>query len=1381
MAVNYSDGDVWYSLTVPPSGLIGIEIQESGVCATALGLYTAPDCSTGPYSWLTGTDIGLCSNDGLTGPNNSPGIVFDPRTYGLTTGQTVYIRVWERNNNENGAFTICAYNPAIPAGDEPCIAIPIIPGDPCVPAEYSTLNMQPPPAGLTIGIMSCGMPGAPYATPMLWNPVVRDMWFRVVVPVTTNNMTVTLFSGTLDDMAMAWYRASGSICGPGYGGSLTQIAGASGCNQTIGAGNNMARINSSTAGSGLVGGETIYIRVWNQKPNEYFYSGTFSICVTPNNPPPNDNPCGAIALEVGAGECTLLPTTNENATNTGATFLPGASTAPAICSGPANYLDVWYTVEVPATVSGTNPLIIDTDDVQPLDFTMAAYRDISGVGCPSLIQLAAVGSCATGGSLQGNGSMPRLVFTPPTVTPGETLYIRVWTNVNNQQGPFSICAHTQNPPACQGTFYDSGGATGPYANPETQTRTHIPEKQGDVVILTFHQFNIENGFDFLRIYNGTAIPANLIGTYTGTSIPNQISSTVSAGNPTGMLTVVFNADNLVNGPGYAYKVSCGAPVIVAPGTCSVTAYSPGAIPNVTNSYDPGGPGGTTYPGNLGVQSVSVPPYHVRYCPSTAGDPVTLNFTSFDVEDNFDGLYVFNADIAPGTALNTGVPLATQINSGNGAQLTWSGAYFPPVPPTGAFWGESSPGTITATIGPNNPNGCLTLVFYTDAIVSGSGWEADVRCGPPPPPPPPTPCDALFYETPGGSAGNYGNNVSSTQTFASQPGRILTATFQMFNVEPVWDKMYAFNGPTTASPMFASGNGIGLGPAPFGAGAYWGTGIPGPFTASGPNSPLTFHFVTDNSVVRPGWIARLSCPAQVANDEPCVLAPSVTGATLITPSTSCVLIPGTTVNSTRTTSVAAPSCGNYQGGDVWFRFVAPPSGRVFIDTRAGTLTDAAMALYSSVTCSGPFTAIECDDDDGPGLMPAIDRMCNTLTPGATYWVRVWGYGNRTGTFDLCIVEGPMNTTLQSDCGGAFSLCNSTTFNGIAYGNGCGPDLSGISMGCLAGGERQGSWYSFRTNGTGDLSMTITPSTPSDVDWAIWQGVNLGTPTPVGASCAALGAPIRCTFASLTNTMTVGGANPTAATGMGRNTFLPVSGTAFAAPTPAVIDAATDGWLPGIQVGANQLYLLFVDDHHLNGNSYTVTWTESAAVMGCVILPVEALQLEAKPQVSSVDLTWTTTMEENNSHYIIERSKDGQDFVPIGRMEAVGQSTTTTEYRSTDFAPQNGLNYYRLQQVDNDGTTALSNVVTALFEPKHATVMVVPNPARDQAELLLSTAYEGDLLVRITDGSGRLVASFLTPSGVQRMELPIAKLEGGSYTVQLLTEKGEPHARTRFVKQ
>jgi hypothetical protein len=57
----------------------------------------------------------------------------------------------------------------------------------------------------------------------------------------------------------------------------------------------------------------------------------------------------------------------------------------------------------------------------------------------------------------------------------------------------------------------------------------------------------------------------------------------------------------------------------------------------------------------------------------------------------------------------------------------------------------------------------------------------------------------------------------------------------------------------------------------------------------------------------------------------------------------------------------------------------------------------------------------------------------------------------------------------------------------------------------------------------------------------------------------------------------------------------------------------------------------------------------------------------------------------------------------------------------------------------------------------------------------------LHVRITDGSGRTVRSVLAPAGIQRMDLPIADLEPGSYTVELTTPKNGTYARARFVKQ
>lgn len=1384
--MSYSGNDVWYSVTVPATGLIGINITESGVCATGIAVYTAPLCTTDPFNWITGTAAGVCSIDGLYGPNTEPGIVFDPDTYGLTPGQTVYIRVWERNNNENGNFTICAYNAQAPANDEPCGAILLTALDPCTPAEYSTENAQPLPAGLTVGNPGCGNPQFPGVL------TAPDVWFRVVVPG-TGAMTVTTSAGTLTDMAMAWYRPTvgAVLCNPpGYSGSLTLI----GCSDNQSAANLMPRINSSSPTAiALTPGETIYIRVWNRPAGQFRYYGTFNICVTPNNPPPNDDPCGAIALDVN-GDCVLIPATNENATNTPnapTTFLPGASTAGAPTCGAANS-DVWFTVDVPADLISPYGITFDTYGLTPLDFALAVYRDTSGLGCPTQLELAqvgGVGGCSLGGSTLGNASMPVLTITVPTITPGERLYVRVW-RTGASQGIFSICARRNDPLLCQGTVYDSGGPANPYGDNENDNDVYCASKPGDVVTLTFSQFSLEPGFDFMRIYNqasGAPLPANLIGTYTGTNGPGTISGTITAGNPTGCLMVVFTSDFIFTAPGFAFKVSCGPPGPTPPppvGDCGLTIF------------DPGGSTGFTYPGNLGVASTGIAPYHEILCPNNPGDVVSVNFSSFNVETFFDGLYIFNDSLAVGTPLNTGPVIATQINSGNGAQGTWSGPYNPPIPPNGAYWGNGSPGIVTSSITAANPGGCLTLVFYTDGIVSGSGWQGLVTCGPPPPVLPVIgQCNLDFYETPGGSSGNYADNVVSTQTFCPAVGQILQVNFSQFALEITWDKVYVFDGSSTTAPMIPSGNGPGNGPAPFGAGAYWGFTAPGPFTASiarpavapplnQPSGCLTFHFVSDASVTFQGFRARTTCLPQASNDNPWNQNGTCTpiGATLLTPQTSCSPLTYSNTNTTATSGAPAPGCGNYNGGDVWFRFVAPPSGRVFIDTRAGTLTDAAMALYSAATCTGPFTLMECDDDDGQNLMPAIDRMCTPLTPGATYWIRVYGYGGARGTFSICIVAGGGQTSLQSDCNGAFSVCSGTGFTNVAYGNGCGPDMQGINMGCLTGGEHQGSWYAFSVTAAGTLGMTITPSTPADVDWAIWAAPNTGGLNPVDANCLPTAPPIRCSFASRLNTINSGGVNnnPAASTGMGADFF---GAAPWFIAGPATDN--TDGWVQGIQVpgvGLPRRYLLYVDDHHLAGQPYTVSWNVTPSTMiDCVILPSDVIGLKAVQRTNKVDLTWSTNFEQNSSHFTVERSADGILFEPIGTLTAAGNSDHRSEYLFPDEQPIQGLNYYRVQAVDLDGETRPTNIVTAMYHPDLTTVMVVPNPTRDRAEVILNSAYDGVLHVRILDGSGRLISTFRTDNGVFRFELPIEKLEAGSYTVQLLTAKGEPFARTRFVKQ
>lgn len=163
--------------------------------------------------------------------------------------------------------------------------------------------------------------------------------------------------------------------------------------------------------------------------------------------------------------------------------------------------------------------------------------------------------------------------------------------------------------------------------------------------------------------------------------------------------------------------------------------------------------------------------------------------------------------------------------------------------------------------------------------------------------------------------------------------------------------------------------------------------------------------TQQGTMRIRASAGAAPPAAPANNLPC-------GATLLNVGATCVNTAGTNVNACRynITGLAAP-CGNMGAAarDVWYRFVAPANGIVNINTTAGTLTDAAMALYSAPSCNGPFALLGCNDDQGPGLMPFLTNV--SLTPGQTYYIRIWGYGTASGTFNICLTTP---TVPASDC-------------------------------------------------------------------------------------------------------------------------------------------------------------------------------------------------------------------------------------------------------------------------------------------------------------------------------------------------------------------------------
>lgn len=593
----------------------------------------------------------------------------------------------------------------------------------------------------------------------------------------------------------------------------------------------------------------------------------------------------------------------------------------------------------------------------------------------------------------------------------------------------------------------------------------------------------------------------------------------------------------------------------------------------------------------------------------------------------------------------------------------------------------------------------------------------------------------------------------------------------------------------------------------------------------------------------------------ANNDPC-------GAIAVNVTPACSFTGYTNANATNTAGFTAPGCGAFGAGslDVWFTFVAPPTGIAIIETSAGTMTDAAMALYLDappLSCAGPFTLVQCDDDSGPGNMPYL--TFNNLTPGATYYLRVWGYGTASGTFNLCVhgpsavpatgcvymlelfdsfgngwgsssvgisinggpftnysVTGSYGVILlglnvgdillvqytasgpdqgqnsyelsyfpsgsnlyasgatppsgivftqvidcvpppaaQQDCVGGATICNSQAFNNTSSNTGNVVDLTAANRGCLAGNERQGTWYYFSPSASGNIGFTIDPSGTDDYDFAVWGPMT-------GVTCPPPGPPLRCSWA-----LPSGPCPACYNTGCGNGAVDVSEG------------AGGNGWVAPLTVTAGQVFLLYIDNYSTTGQAFNLTWNlTNGASLDCTVLPVELISFEALPAGDEVDLQWVTASETNSDRFEVERSRDGIEFTTIGSVPAAGTSSMTTHYGFIDSSPHSGLNHYRLRQVDVDGHWEHSSVRTVMMSPDAPAVHLYPNPGHDELEILTA---KGDAVGRaqLLDATGRTVLE--APMAGDRLMLSTGTLPSGIYAVRLTSVHGSEMGMARWVKQ
>ncbi len=346
-----------------------------------------------------------------------------------------------------------------------------------------------------------------------------------------------------------------------------------------------------------------------------------------------------------------------------------------------------------------------------------------------------------------------------------TIDLPVTTDILMQEGSVS---------ACTGNFYDTGDIDGEYQDDEELTLTITPDVSGNLLQIDFTAFDIEDGWDFLTIYDGNSIAAPLIDSYTGTDGPGLVTSTATDGS----LTFVFSSDGTGTAPGWEAVVSCIDPnaapscaislspanaatnVSVAPtltweqGTGLVTGYNIyfGTAADALVLVSAGQTETSFSPGTLDLNTsyfwqvvpvnglISASDCSVQEFTTEAQANIVMQNNTLTVCDanfydsgNSTGDYTSDENYTltflpatPGTVIEV-IFNEFEIEQGETGTIYDSLIVYDgpdnTFPQIGIFSGTTIPGPFIST----HPTGALTFHFSSDGSVDLPGWSASVNC------------------------------------------------------------------------------------------------------------------------------------------------------------------------------------------------------------------------------------------------------------------------------------------------------------------------------------------------------------------------------------------------------------------------------------------------------------------------------------------------------------------------------------------------------------------------------------------------------------------------------------------------------------------------------
>lgn len=357
---------------------------------------------------------------------------------------------------------------------------------------------------------------------------------------------------------------------------------------------------------------------------------------------------------------------------------------------------------------------------------------------------------------------------------------------------------------------------------------------------------------------------------------------------------------------------------------------------------------------------------------------------------------------------------------------------------------------------------------------------------------------------------------------------------------------------------------------------------------------TYYFIVDSWAPPSSVtfdISITSFGSGPSNDLPCNATPLTIGA-VMSGDNSC---------SGSTSEPSAPSCW-YAGtlNTVWYSFTAPASGQVHIAFSNGSLIYGQIALYSGSCGSLSLVSGSCKDYT---TMLCSGATVSSLTAGTTYYLRVDGYGDYIGSFNILVDDNSLTLhgITGGDCEGALDVCG-TSYSNSTPSLGCGgvvdvpnsPSVSNPSTnpassnsGCLLSSPPENNirWYKLYINTSGLLAWTLSGPGSGFFDWEMWNVTS--------SSCAAIKsnslAPVRCNWNASSLGMT------------GMQSTVPPGGVAGNFEQP-------------LSVTAGDTYMLAISNYSTNLTPYTLDFSNSTCGIG---------NSTSSTWTGTAGTSWTTT--------------------------------------------------------------------------------------------------------------------------------------------------------------